>query len=120
VPINIFIKTLVMKSAENMLVKIPKIRVKAKPLTKLVPNENIIRATRIVVKLLSLIEGQARENPVSKARGKSSPFFRSSLNRSKTKTLASTDMPTDKIAPPIPAKVRVTGRSLKTDKRISP
>ena len=80
------------------------------------PKANKIAATIKVVRLPSLIEGQARLNPSSTAWGKFFPCFNSSLILEKIKMLASMAMPIDKIKPPIPAKVKVTGIILKTAK----
>ena len=66
--------------------------------------------------LPSRIEGQARLNPLLMLEILSRPAFLSSFTLSKIKTLASTAIPTDKIKPAIPAKVRVTGISLKIAK----
>ena len=96
-----------------MLIKTPRIRVKANPLTKLVPKANRIPLTIKVLRLLSLIDGHARLNPSSIAKPKIRPLRNSSFILSKIKMLASTAMPTLKIKPAIPASVKVTGISLK-------
>jgi len=51
--------------AENIEIKIPILKVVANPLIKLVPKPNKMAATNKVVKLPSLIAGQARLNPYS-------------------------------------------------------
>jgi len=101
-------KFFVTKIAEKILTRIPKPKVRANPFTKLVPNPNRIRATINVVTLLSLIDGQARENPSSITLSKLFCSFLSSLIREKIKTLASIAIPIDNIKPAIPARVKVT------------
>lgn len=90
----------------------PMLNVRAKPLTKLVPNQKRIKATIKVVKLPSLIEGQLLLNPSIREVEKFFSSFSSSRMRENIKIFASTAMPIDKINPPIPAKVKVTGISL--------
>ncbi len=99
---------LVMNKAENMLSNIPMLKVKAKPLIKLVPNQKRIKATIKVVIFPSLIEGQLLLNPSIKETLKLFSCFISSLILEKIKTLASTAMPIERIKPPMPAKVKVT------------
>ena len=88
------------------------LNVKANPLIKLVPKAKSIMATSKVVKFPSRIEGQLLLNPSSEAIAKLFSFFSSSLNLEKIKTLASTAIPIERINPPIPAKVKVTGINL--------
>ena len=98
--------------AENILTRIPILKVKAKPLIKLVPRKNKIKATIKVVRFPSLIEGQLLLNPSSRAMEKLCSRFNSSLILENIKILASTAIPIDNIKPPIPAKVKVTGINL--------
>ncbi|MBA7704669.1 hypothetical protein ES703_113486 [subsurface metagenome] len=62
--------------------------------------------------MLSLMAVQARLKPASIAAPSVLPVLNSSFMRSKISTLASTAIPMDKIKPPMPARVRVTGISL--------
>jgi len=103
--------------AENMLITMPKERVRAKPCTKEEPNQNRIIATNKVVRFPSRIDGHARVNPSSMATIKFLPARSSSLMREKMSTFASTAIPTDKITPAIPANVRVTGITLNNARR---
>src|SRR5437764_280957 len=61
----------------------------------------------------SRIAGQARWTPASMAAPRVRPPRNSSLTRSKISTLASTAMPTDRMKPVRPARVRVTPKNLK-------
>src|SRR3989344_2140067 len=103
---------LVMKIAENRLTTIPNDNVKAKPLMKEVEKINKIAHTIKEFTLLSLIDGQARLNPSLIANDKDLPCLISSFILAKIKMLASTAIPIDKIKPPIPARVIVTGINL--------
>ena len=105
-----------MKIAENIPIKLPIIKVRANPLTKLVPKLNKIKATKIIVKFPSRTDGQARLKPSSSEIRKPFPRFNSSLILEKIKILASTAMPIDKIKPAMPAKVRVTGINLNKER----
>ncbi len=99
--------------AVKMLVITPKARVMAKPLTilapKFEPNQNKIAQVMSVLRAESRIEGQERLKPSSMASFRLRPFRNSSFIRSKTRMLASTAMPTDKIKPVMAGKVSVTG-----------
>ena len=100
------------KIAENKLTKTPNAKVSAKPLIKEVENINKMTHTSKELILLSLIDGQARLNPSEIANGNALPCRISSFILAKIKILASTAIPMDKINPPMPAKVNVTGTSL--------
>src|SRR3989338_6274264 len=102
--------------AENMLTTIPIASVKAKPLINDVEKINKIAQTIKEFKLLSRIEGHARLNPSPIEPARLLPCFISSFMRAKIKMLASTAIPMDKINPPMPANVKVTGTSLKMAK----
>ena len=104
-----FKKFLVMNMAVNMEMMTPRPRVTAKPLTALVVNMIRMKQVIKVLKLLSLIEGQARLNPSSIEVDKGLPLAISSFILAKIKILASTAIPTETIAPANPAKVKVTG-----------
>ncbi|MBF8281036.1 MAG: hypothetical protein HW383_809 [Candidatus Magasanikbacteria bacterium] len=88
-------------------------KVMANPLTILVPYQ--ARMTQVIKEetLESRIDAQARGKASSMEVRKDFPRRNSSLVRSKIKTLASTAMPTDKMNPAMPAKVKVTGTNLK-------
>ena len=101
-----------MKIAENKETKIPRPKVKANPFIKLVATKNKIAQTIRELKLLSRIEGQARLNPSSMACDRPFPAFISSFILAKIKMLASTAIPMERINPPMPARVNVTGISL--------
>ena len=98
--------------AENMLIKIPTPKVRAKPLIMLVPIQNRIPAVIKLDMLESLMESHARLKPSETADCKFFPFFNSSFILSNIKMLASTAMPTDRINQAMPAAVKVTGMSL--------
>ena len=71
----------------------------------------------MVAALESLIDGQARRKPSSRAAILLKPFFSSSFVLSKIRILASTAMPIERIKPAIPARVMVKlGMTLKTAK----
>ena len=95
--------------AVNMEIKIPTPRVTAKPWMLGVPKKYKIAVVIKLETLESRILSHARAKPSSTALWISLPARISSLVRSKIKMLASTAMPTDKIKPAIPAKVKVTG-----------
>src|SRR3989344_1534312 len=103
----------VMKIAENSETTIPNDNVSANPLINDVEKMNKMAQTIREFKLLSRMEGQARPNPSLMAAARLFPWLVSSFIRAKIKMLASTAIPMDKINPPIPAKVKVTGTSLK-------
>ena len=94
----------------------PSANVKAKPLIKLVATKNKIAQTINELKFESRIDGHALLNPSSIDCDKLLPAFISSFILAKIKILASTAMPIERIKPPIPAKVKVTGMSLNTAK----
>src|SRR3989344_1503423 len=100
--------------AVNIEITTPKPRVKAKPLTAEVPNQNKMIAVMIEEMFESLIESQALENPSCRESWIFLPFFNSSFVLSKIKMFASTAIPMERINPAIPAAVNVTGISLKT------
>ena len=102
--------------AENKLITMPNANVKANPLIKDVENINKIAQTIKEFKLLSLIEGQALLNPSLIDKLKSLPLLISSFILAKIKILASTAIPMDRINPPIPAKVSVTGTNLNRER----
>ncbi len=110
--------------AVNMDKATPINKVRAKPLTirapSSPPSQKRTRQAIKVVMLLSLIAVQARLNPASTAAPKLRPPRISSLMRSKIRTLASTAMPSDRMKPATPGKVRVTGTSLKMAKSTTP
>ena len=94
-------------------------KVMAKPLTipevfKKLKLKGLIktRAVMMVARLASLIESQARPKPSSRATEKGRSILNSSLSLSKIKMLLSTAMPTERIKPAMPGRVRVTGISL--------
>lgn len=118
-PMKTISKILVIKIAENKLIKIPKDKVRANPFMKDVENINRIAQTIKEFKLLSRIDGQAREKPSEIAKVKPLPCLISSFILAKIKMLASTAIPMDKINPPIPAKVKVTGINLNTASTIA-
>ncbi len=103
----------VTKIEVNNDTKIPMIKVRAKPRTEPVPNQNKIPAVIRELALLSRTDVQARLNPSSMEVSKLLPQDNSSLIRSKMRMLASTAIPMDRINPAMPARVRVTGMSLK-------
>src|SRR3989344_91765 len=96
-----------------MLKIVPMANVKAKPLTSEVAKIYKITAAIKVVICESRIEDQARLKPASMAAGRFLPSLISSLILEKIKILPSTAMPSDRINPAIPAKVKVTGSNLK-------
>ena len=106
--------------AENMLIKMPMLKVTAKPLTTLVVKPIKIKQVIRVETLPSKIEGQARRKLSAKAMVNGFSCFNSSFNLSKIKILASTAIPRDRMKPAIPAKVKVTGINLKTAKDNNP
>ena len=71
-----------------------------------------IKAVMRVAMLASLMESQARPKPSSRATGQARPARISSFMRSKMRMLLSTAMPTERIKPAIPGRVRVMGMSL--------
>ena len=95
--------------AVNMEIITPKPRVTAKPLTALVVNIIKIKQVIKVLKLLSLIDGQALLNPSSIAVASVLPLAISSFILAKIRILASTAMPTETMAPAKPDKVKVIG-----------
>ncbi len=113
-----------MTMAVNMDKATPINRVTAKPLTMKAPSsppsQKRMRQAIKVVMLLSLIAVQARLNPASTAAPRLRPPRISYLMRSKIRMLASTAMPSDRIKPATPAKLSVTGTSLKMDKSTTP
>ena len=109
-------KFLVTTIPVNSEIKIPKIKVKAKPLTdpEVFKKDqskglNKIRPVRIVAVLASFILFQALPKASSKATLKGRPDLFSSLYLSKINILLSTAIPTDRIKPAIPGRLRVTG-----------
>ena len=96
-----------------MLKIVPMANVKAKPLINEVVKIYKITAAIKVVTCESRIEDQARSKPILIAEARLLPSFTSSLILEKIKIFPSTAMPSDKIKPAIPAKVRVTGSILK-------
>src|SRR3989338_4909530 len=108
-----FNNVLVTVMALNSDTTIPRASVMAKPRTIPVPNQyKIVQVIREDI-LESRIEGKARSNPKLMAVFLSLPHLSSSLALSNIRMLASTAMPTDKINPAIPARVRVIGMVLK-------
>ena len=108
-----------MKMAENKLTIMPNDKVSANPLIKDVENKNKMAQTIKEFKLLSRMDGQAREKPSLIATPNSLPCFISSFMRAKIKMLASTAMPMDKMNPPMPASVIVTEISLNKERAIA-
>ena len=102
--------------AENRLTTMPKDKVRANPLIKLVAKVNKIAQTIKEFRLLSLMDGQALRKPSSMAEDKFLPALISSFILAKIKMLASTAIPIDRTNPPIPAKVKVTGISLNKER----
>ena len=92
---------------------VPMARVKAKPLINEAAKIYKITAAIRVVTWESRIEDQALEKPASIAAARFFPPFISSLILEKIRMFPSTAMPSDKIKPAIPAKVKVTGSNLK-------
>jgi len=105
--------------AENMLIKIPMSSVTANPFTTLVPNQIRIMDVIILETFESLIEVHALLNPSSIAPGRLLPTRSSSFILSKIKIFASTAIPTERINPAIPARVKVTGINLNTARIIA-
>src|SRR3989344_4434909 len=99
-PTNTINKILVIKIAENNETKIPKESVNANPLINEVENINKMAHTMSEFKLLSRIDGQARENPSEIEIDKLFPCLISSFILAKIKILASTAIPIDSINPP--------------------
>ena len=99
--------------AQKILAKIPKINVIANPRTKLVVIKKRIMATTRVVIFPSLIDDHALLYPSSIAFFTSLPPLISSRVREIIKILASIAIPTERIKPAIPERVRVTGIVLK-------
>ena len=101
-----------------MLINTPIANVAAKPCTMEAPkvsaNQNKITQVIKVDTLPSLIAGQALLNPTFIDVNNVRPDRNSSFIRSKIKMLASTAMPTDKIAAETPDRVKVTGINLNT------
>jgi len=83
-------RLLVIKIAVKRPMKFPKTKVKAKPLTKLIPKLNKTRPTKMVEEFPSRIDGQARLKPSSREIKKFLPCLASSLILVKIKILAST------------------------------
>src|SRR3990167_9668054 len=102
--------------AENILTTMPIASVKAKPLTTLVPNHDKITQVIREETLESRIDVQARSKPACIACGKDFSRRYSSFKRSNIRILVSTAMPNDKMNPAMPARVKVTGQSLKIAK----
>src|SRR3990172_7336992 len=98
--------------ADNIEVKTPKPKTKAKPLIKDVPNQKRMMAVMILEVLESRMENQAREKPFLIDSFMLFPSFISSFKRSKINTLASTAKPIEIIKPAIEAAVKVTGINL--------
>ena len=106
-----------------MLTATPINKVTANPATmdapNLVPNQNRMMQVMNVATLLSRIDDQALEKPISIAFAKPLPVRSSSFVLSNINTLASTAIPTERMNPATPAKVKVTGMSLKIASVIS-
>lgn len=98
-----------MNIAVNIEITTPKPKVMANPLTALVVNIMSMKQVINVLKLLSLIDGQARLKPSSMALESGFPLAISSFILAKIKIFASTAMPTETMAPAKPDKVNVTG-----------
>jgi hypothetical protein len=104
-----------MVMAVNILTRTPIASVKAKPLIKLVPNQNKIIEVMIVERLLSRIDSQALQKPSRIASSRVLPEESSSFILSKIKMFASTAIPIVRMNPAIPAAVNVTQSSLKIE-----
>src|SRR3989344_2167063 len=109
-------KIRVTKIAENMLTTMPRASVRANPLINDVEKMNKMAQTISEFKLLSRMDGQARLNPSAMLAGRLLLCKISSFMRAKIRMLASTAMPMDKINPPMPANVNVTGTNLKIER----
>ena len=96
----------------------PMLKVTAKPFTVLVVKPIKIMQVIKVEMLPSKIDGQALLNASFIAIERGLSFPNSSFKRSKTKILASTAMPKERIKPAIPESVKVTGIVLNTAKTI--
>ena len=103
---------LVINIAENKEIKIPSAKVNANPLINEVATKNNIAQTIKELKFESRIEGHALLNPSSIDCDKLFPDFISSFILAKIKMFASTAIPIERINPPMPAKVKVTGINL--------
>ena len=114
-PIKTIKNILVINIAENKLTIIPSANVNANPLIKDVATKNKIAQTIKELKFESRIEGHALLNPSSIDYAKLFPDFISSFILAKIKIFASTAIPMERINPPMPAKVNVTGINLNID-----
>src|SRR3989344_187442 len=101
--------------AVNILIKTPIPKVRAKPLTTLVPIQKRITEVIRLDMFESRMEGHARLKPSVTAAKISLSFFSSSLVLSKIRIFASTAIPIERINPAIPAAVKVTGINLKIE-----
>ena len=115
---NLFMKLFDSKSrivlvtvmAVKRLIKIPSIRVKAKPRTGPEPvTKYKIKQVMIEEMFESRIEFHDLLKPSRIERCRSLPDFSSSFILSKMRTLASIAIPIERTKPAIPARVRVTG-----------
>ena len=106
--------------ALNIETSTPIARVKAKPLTMLVPQQYRIAQVIIVVILESKILVKALSNPELIAVKSVLPAFSSSFVLSKINMFASTAIPILRMKPAIPARVNVTPNNLNIAKRITP
>src|SRR5690606_30891799 len=97
----------VTNTAVIMLAMTPMDRVTAKPRTGPVPRQARAAAAISVVTLASRMALRALRKPTSMAARTVDPACSSSRMRSKMTTLASTAMPTDRMMPAMPGRVRV-------------
>jgi len=107
------VSNLAIKYTEKSVVKIPIPKVNEKPLIGPEPIKNKIIAANKVVMFASRIAVLDFEYPLSKAIKLFFSFLSSSLILSKIKTFASTAIPTVKIIPAIPGKVKVASNKVK-------
>ena len=104
--------TRVITRAEKTEVRMPMARVTAKPRTGPVPTFIRIRAVRSVVTLASMMADRACLKPFWADCRALWPFSASSRIRSKIRMLASTAMPTVRMIPAMPGRVRVACRKV--------
>ncbi len=98
----------VMTTAVKMLMTIPIIRVRAKPLTEVVPTSYSTTAAIRVVICASSTVVSAFLKPALTATRMDLPAMISSLMRAKMMTLASTAIPMDRIRAAMPGSVSTT------------
>ena len=105
--------------AVNMEIRIPQNNTVANPLMGPVPNCHRTNDAIKVVTLASIMVVSARSKPPSTAALGVFPFRNSSRIRSKIMTFASMDIPTVRINPAIPGRVKVAWSDASTAKTIT-